>query len=518
MAVYYVLTARALDAFQLHADLGIQYYLARITAEGAVPLVDFEHGWNTASWYLSALYYRLADGNATAWLFLWGRTGFLFAGAALIVIMWRRRLRPAWIAGLTATWMLLTHVPHNKYATATVWVAVLLPAWGRRTATARVLRVGMAATVFWFHVELATLLAIGTALYDVFGERDGSWRDRLSTALHAPAGLAVGLASQVAVYAALGLAPAAFLSQAIGDWTVTEFGPLFDYPLGAPNTIRMALFPASVLVPFVPLLWRRLSGDVRLMALCHLALSLIAIRRPGDGHVASAGTLLALVLGLGALDLSRHDDALRAALRRAREWPRALPALATGALWYGIGLQTGFRTASLLAIVALTLVVLGSIVASRRDDLRLASVGALLTAAVVVVGATGNHLRLQVAADDALGETVLIADAIRGDVDRCVGPQRRAWVVTSPLPLYDELALSNPTPIYAFWYNLEAQAEELVAAMDAGEIPAIIQVTPWPESMTPIVDDIEARFDVCAQVGVESVNRQITVWTFRDGA
>lgn len=516
IAAYYTLTAQALDGFQLHNDLGIQYYLARITAEGAIPLIDFEHGWNTASWYVSAVLYRLADGNATAWVFLWGRGGFILAGVAMLVVAWRVRLPPAWIAGLTGVWIVLTHVPHNKYAVPTVWAAILLPVGGRRSlGWDRALRVGAAATVFWAHVELAVLLAVGTAMYDLVGARRGSVAQRVVTAAHAPLGVVVGLVSQIGVYWVLGLSPGDFVSQAIGNWTVTDFGPLFDYPVLAPFSIRMALFPAMMLVPFVPLLWRQLSDPTRFLAMCNLALGLIAIRRPGDGHVAAAGTLMALVLVLGAWNLTGGREDLRASFRgvRTTDW-RVLLATVGGVVWYVLGLVAGFEVSSLLAIVAVTMVALSGVVAEKITDLPAASLGALVMAGLIALGGVGNHLWQTVTADEALQETALIADAVRAEVDRCADGNRDVWVVPSPLTLYDELQLTNPTPFYAFWYNLEGERDRIITLMDEGSIPMIMQVGSWPQSMTSLREPIQQRFSVCAEPRVEQTGRVITLWTY----
>lgn len=515
ITAYYTLTARSLDGFQLHNDLGIQYYLARITAEGAIPLIDFEHGWNTASWYLSALLYRLVDGNATAWVFLWGRGGFILAGLAMLVVAWRVRLPAAWIAGLTGVWILLTHVPNNKYAVPTVWAAMLLPVdRGRSVGWDRALRVGAAATVFWAHVELAVLLAIGTAMYDLVGTRRGTFGQRAITAVHAPLGAVVGLVSQVVTYRMLGMSTQTFVGQAIGNWTVTDFGPLFDYPVSAPSSIRIALFPVMMLVPFVPLIWRKLSDPTRFLALCSLALGLIAIRRTDDNHVAASGTLLALVLVLGVWDLTVRREKIGASLHALRltDWKVGVAVLA-GAAWYAVGLFAGFQISSLLAIVGLTLVALSGVVAAGLDDFAAASVGAVVMAGIIAVGGVGNHLRQTVSADEAEQETALIAEAVRSEVDRCAGGSGEAWVVPSPLTLYDQLGLTNPTPFYAFWYNLEGERDRLITRMDEGSIPMIIQVGAWPRSMESMVEPIEERFSVCAQPRVETTGQVITLWT-----
>jgi hypothetical protein len=517
IAVHYTVSARAVAAQALHNDLGIQYYLARVTARGAVPLLDFEHGWNTLSWYISAFLYQIAGGNASTWVFLWGRGGFILAGFLALAIAWRAGLRAPWLAGFTAVWIVLTHVPHNKYAVPTAWVAVLL--WTDQRLTSgwrRSMRIGLAATVFWAHVELAILLAIGTAMYDLVGRRDGTLGERLVTAAHAPVGVVAGLGSQIAVYAALGLGPTDFLTQAIGAWTVTDFGPLFDYPFLAPFSTRMALFPLAVLVPFVPLLWRHLSDPARLLALCTLALSLIAIRRPGDGHVAAAGTLIAPMLVIGVRDVTdRWDEVVDAVRAAGRRRTIAVAWGAVGVVWYAAGLQAGFRTPSLLAVVALTLVCLTAVVVERVDAYPAASIGAMGAAVLVLLLGTVGHARQEVAADQALVETGILADAVAPALDRCVGDDRSVWVVPSPLTLYDALQIHNPTPIYAFWYNLGAQHDRLRGWMDDGTIPAILQVGSWPESMVPLVEDIEARYVRCAVVTAEGSPRTLTLWSAR---
>ncbi len=515
IAAYYALTMRALDGLQLHNDLGIQYYLARVTAEGGIPLIDFEHGWNTLSWYYSATLYTLADGNATVWVNLWGRGGFIMAAVAMMVILWRARVPAGWVAGIAPLWIVLTHVAHNKYAIPTIWVAILLPVGTVRVSWQRALRVGLAATVFWAHVELAILLAIGTAMFDLVGRRDAPISERVITMLHAPAGVVVGLVSQIAVYSLVGLPATEFLQQAIGNWTVTDFGPLFDFPILAPETIRLALFPMLMLVPFVPLLWRRLSDPTRLLALCNLALGLIAIRRQGDNHAAAAGTLAALVIALGALDLSREWHAVRAAVARLRPArPATMLAGIGGVAWYMAGIAVGFQVASLAAIVGLTVFALAAVVAERQSQLTASSVGALLAAAAVAVTGVGGHLVDIVGQDDALGETTAITAAVQPELDRCLqgSDSRDVWIVPSPLTLYDTIEVTNPTPFFAFWYNLESERDRIIGLMDDGSIPAILQVGAWPQSMASTVPEIEARYRACASGPVDGSPRDFTVW------
>jgi hypothetical protein len=510
LVAWYGVRVAALGPTALNDDLGIQYYLARITAEGAIPLIDFEHGWNTASWYWNAGLYLLARGNPTLWAFLWGPvTGALLAGLLLLAVARRLRLEAAWVASLVPGWVLLTHVPHHKYATAMGWLLALLPVGlGRRDGAALALRLGVPATVLWFHVELAVLLAAGTALFDLFGDTDVAWRARIGRAAAVGGGLAIGLGSQLATYAGLGLAPGEVVDQILLGQTGT-YDLHFGYLLGNPQTFRVLVYPATLVLPFVPLVWRRLATPTRLVAFLHLSLALIPIRRPGDGHVASAATLLGVLAVLAARDLCRA----RGVTLDRRVLP-AVAGLAVGGLWFAAAIAAGFRITSLAAIVALTLSCLVGVVASWGGDRPWASAGALAAAGLLVVGGLGGRVAAQVRADDGDGQAQAIAAQLRGLVEGCLGPERAAWVVPSPLTLYDELELTNPTPYYLFWYTFAAEGDDVLARVDAGQIPAIITPYGWPESMQPIVEDLEARYEVCAQVEVPATGNLVTVWRY----
>jgi hypothetical protein len=504
----------ALGADGLNADIGIQHFLARSTAQGAIPLIDFEHGWNTASWYFSAALLRLAGGNPSTWVFLWAIAfGPLLAGLLLLVAGWRLRLPAVWTAALLGAWVSTIHLPHSKYAVAMAWMLVLLPVGvGRRRGAAVALRVGLTATVFWFHAELAVLLAAGTAMYDLFGARDSVPVVRVQRLVAVGAGLVLGLGTQVAVYAALGLPAAETLRQVlIGQTGVYDLQ--FGYPLGNPQTFRVLVYPATLILPFVPALWRRLSDPTRYVAFLHLSQALIGIRRPGDGHVGSAATLLALLAVLVVHDLLTDPPPGLARPSGARSVLLAGAGLLLGGAWFAVAVAAGFRVPSFLAIVALSAVCLLGVAAARGGERPWASAGAVLAAVALLATSLAGRTATRVAQDAGEEQAEAIAAVAGAEVARCV-PDGRAWVVPSPLMLYATLDLENPTPFVLFWYTFEAELDRVRGMVDAGQIPAIVQPYGWPESMTTIVGFLEDRYELCAEVAVPQTGNLVRVWTY----
>jgi hypothetical protein len=512
IVAFFGVQMRAVAPDGVVADLDIQLTLSRLTLDGAIPLIDFEHGWNTASWYFGALLHDLAGGNATVWTFLWGRvTGFMLAGVAVLVLAHRLRLDGRWASALVLAWLLVTHIPNAKYAVPLLWGLLLLPV-GRtaRPGVAQALRIGMVATVWWFHIELAVLLGVGTAMHDLLGAPERPLVERAKLVGAVVAGGLIGVGSQVAVYAVLGLGPAELLRQLLFGQAETSAAN-FGYPLGAPGSLRQLVFPASVVVPFVPAICRRLSEPTRLLAFLHLAMSLIGIRRTDFNHVAAAATLLAPLVILGVRDLVRTGGAESAGTLdrwRAIAWPRRLLGLGMGAGWAALAIAAGFRIESRLAIVALTLVCLLGVAAAYRAELPWASLGALAALGALMAGGLAGHLVLQARSDQGGEAGVQLAEDIRADVADCLdGPA--AWVVPGPGSLYDDLDLANPTPHYVFWYTLEGESDRVIA--DLADVPAILQVGGWPESMVRIAPVIERDYDVCAQVDA-STGQRVTIW------
>lgn len=517
IVTYYGMLIRALDAGALEADLDIQYSLSRFTAQGAIPWIDFEHGWNTASWYLGALLHEIAGGNATLWAFLWGRvTGFMLAGFAMLAIAWRLRLSPWWAGALVPAWMLVSHVPNNKYAVPLLWCCILLPVGRlRRPGYAQALRVGLTATVFWFHVELAILLGAGTAMYDAVGARALPVADRARRIAALGGGIAVGVLSQIAVYALLGLGPVELLQPLLFSQQDTP-GITYGYSVFTPASFRTLVFPASLIVAFVPLVWRRLSAPTRLVATLHVAQALIAIRRPDDNHIAAAATLLAVLGILLIRDLARAHGVTWTAPSR---W-HAAGALVAGVAWVAAAIAVGFHVESRFAAVGLGLACLAAIGAAVAGDRVWFSTGALAGLAALLATGVIGWTTSQVRADEGGQNASVIAEAVRDDVARCVGPERRAWVVPGPLLLYEELDLSNPTPFYLFHHTFEGETPRVLDMVERGEIPAIVQVEGrrlggWPQSMEGMVSGIEAAYDRCAELEVPETGNRLTVWTLR---
>jgi hypothetical protein len=516
LLLYHGSRLAALGPDALNADLGVQHYLGRVTAQGAIPLIDFEHGWNTGSWYFNAALQLLSGGNPTLWLFLWGVLfGPVLAGVALLVIAGRLRLPPAWMAALLAAWVVTIHLPHSKYAVPMVWALILLPI-GRagRRSWAIALRVGMTATVFWFHAELAVLLGAGTAMYDVFGAREHPPAERLARLLATGGGLLLGLGSQIAVYAVLGLAPGEVLRQVITGQT-DVFGLHFNYPLFAPSTFRMLVYPASLVLPFVPALWRSLSESTRFIAFLHLGQALVPIRRPGDGHVGAAATLLALLVVLVLWDVAAQRGIRMPRVPEGTARLGAAAGVLGGATWFGLAIAAGFRVESLVAIVLLCVLCLVGVVAAAGGPRPWASIGAMGAAVLLLAGGFGLRSAREVSADAGLEQATEIAAATASAVERCA-PERQAWVVPSPLMLYETLGVENPTPFHHFWYTLEAEHDRVQALVEAGRIPTIIQPYGWPESLEPLIPYLESRYEICDEVLVESTGNLVRFWRFSD--
>ena len=528
-----VLAAVALLAYEplgpraLIDDLGIQFHLSELTAQGAVPLIDFEHGWNAGAWYYGAFLYWLAGGNPDLWAFLWWHaTGSFLAAACVLLAGWRARLEAGWLLGLVAALLVLTEVVHAKYAVPAAWLVLLVPTsrhWPLPWAVG--LRAGLAGVTAFAHLELAILLGAGVALYELFATRRHSPRERLLRAAAAPVGVLLALGGQAAVYAALGLGPVELLRQLVGQAEVDpEFH--FGYPLLGPRDIRMWLFPVSLVVAFVPLVWRRLSEPARLSACLHLALGLIALRRTDPSHVAAATTLLAPLLVFAGRDLVR---APRPALDAAPA--RGVVLGLAGSVWFAAAILAGFRIESLLAGAALGLVCLGGILASWAGERPWFSLGAFSAAAVLLVASLAGAVApatttAESAAPDGPpadrpGEDALaaqVAAEVRDPLRACTGGDPRVWVVPYPLGLYRELDLTNPTPFVMFWYPFRGEHERVRALVEAGAIPAILEFNRWPLTFDrELAEFVEERFELCAEVAVPATGDTVRVWTHAGG-
>jgi hypothetical protein len=507
-----------LAAEGLSADVGIQFHLAAETARGAVPLIDFEHGWNSLAWYHLALFYLLSFGQPTLWSFLWGTVaGPFLAGVVLLTVARRQGLPASWLLGLAAVVLLVSDVPNGKYALPALWLLLLRPGGrldGPRSAV--LARFALAGLLVLTHVELAVMLCLGTALYDLLGARGLTAATRTARVAALVAGGLVLFSAEVALYAALGLDPVAVVRFLVLDRAgVSESAVAFDASLLRPATVLAAFWPATLALPFVPAVWRRLSDTTRLTAGLHLALGFIAIRKPDVGHVGAATTLLALLLVLVAWDLTRSD------LPRPRPSPAGAVAGVLGAGWLLGALLAGFEAGSALALPALLSVTALGAVAARRVEWPSASAGALAAGVALSLVSLGSMALADVRGprDELLERTM--ADALEPAVDRCLGEDRTAWVVPEPLVLYDTLDLTNPTPYYLFWAGFADEAPRVVERIEDGEVPAIVLQGPWPVSMREVAPVVENRYELCAEVVTPAVPEQgvgartVRIWVDR---
>lgn len=512
MVVAVGLRFEALAGDALHADYGIQYHLSRLTARGAVPIRDFEHGWNALSWVLGGALYRLVGGNATWWMFAWLHvTAQLLAGLAVLTVAWRLRFRAGWVVVLFASWMWLTTVVNGKYAIPSLWLLALLPVGVlSRTRVAVAVRFLLAAVTFWAHIDLAVMLTGGVALYDLLAERELPWRDRLLRAAAAPTGLLAALGLQAAVYAWLGVAPVTLVEFLLFAPGGTVEGRNFGYPLFAPPDLRTLVYPLSLLLPLVPAVWWRLSDPTRLAALLHVCMSVVAIRKPDGPHLSAAATLLAVVAVLAVRDVLKE----RRAPTPANRGGLAVPPLLLGAAWFALAVVVGFTWDHLLAAAALVAIgMLGPLVGAGGEGRGL-SIGALAAAGALLVAGVGGHIVSELPATDDDRKARLIAAEVRPHVDDCLGDDRAAWVVPEPLGLYRYLDVRNPTPFYLFW-GFGSETDRVLAMMDAGEIPAIIQVNQWPRvEFDRLAPEIAAAYDRCAEVTVPETDDHVTVWRY----
>ena len=455
----------------LTGDTGAQYYLAKITSEGAVPLVDFQHGWNTGSWWASAVLYRIAGGDPTLWWFLWGRLLGVGLAAVLVAgIGLRLRLAPSAMVTMALGVLILVPPAHMKYALPVVWVFVLLPSNWLDRGRGRLIACFVTPFVFfWLHVELAILLTAGTVLFELVGRREAPWVSRLLRSLALGTGLVAGFVSEVLFYRlGYGMSVAEFNRQVVfgqAQEFPKHFGwPFFDVPTIADNYMVVALFPVAVLLPFVPAVWRRLTDPTCFIALCALCLATIAIRRPGPGHSTTVGALVLVAVVLVVCDLELRRPAVAASEPRR---PRLLTLLVAGvgALvgigWALLALKVGFDTDSLAGPVVLIVLALVAVVATRflAPHLFVASLGALLVIAVYPVVAAVDRVHDMVREDEPLAMAQQMSAAIKPELERCLGGSNEALIVPSVLPLYDELGVKNPTPFYLFHYDFGRNQE-----------------------------------------------------------
>jgi hypothetical protein len=497
-------------------DRELVFYLSGRTADGALPLVDFQHGWNAGGWWIGSVLYRIADGSPNVFAFLFEHvTGRILAFSALAIAVWRLNRSTALIAVVgigSAAWAAATP-PHGKYAIPALWLLALLPTPSMRRSRRLYLliHVVLAFVTLWLHVELAVLLAAGVGLFELFGVERDPLRARLERVGALGAGLVLGVASEFAFYAARGVSVSTVNDFVFGGQT-SGFHQQYGWSLSGPTSSPAALFALLVLAPFVPALWRRAAPETRLAACLSLATAIIAIRRHDPQHVAAVSTLFVFTGALLADDV--HRSRLPVEQPRQRGNPGLV--LAAGCAWAGVLVFVGFEVESLLAGAALMAGAAVATLASRRGDWKWASGGALAVLVLIAAAGSGFVIRDRIRSTDPYTQIRTNAEAIAPEVDRCLGQDPRAVITTTQLSLYDFLGLENPTPYVQFHYDFARYAPDLVDEMRAGEVPALIQTYPLPEWMVEVRDELVRGYVRCSRVSVPATGNTITIWVDAD--
>jgi hypothetical protein len=497
-------------------DRELVFFLSGRTAKGDLPLVDFQHGWNAGGWWVGAVLYRLADGSPNVFAFLFEHVfGRILAFSALAAAVWRLPRSAGLIAAVgigSAAWAAVGP-PNAKYAIPALWVFSLLPTPAvRRSRRGLVLYAGVALLTFWLHVELAVLLSAGVGFFELFGAERERWRDRVERVGALGVGLALGLASEVAFYAAHGVSPSTVNDFVLGGQTGV-YPQQYGWSLSAPAAAPAALFLLFVLGPFVPLLWRRASPEVRLAACLSLATAIVALRRDDHQHVAAVSTLFVFTGVLLVDDLRRGRLPQRSGGRGA-----AIGMVLAGVAWAAVVVFVVVETESLLAGAALMVGAAAATLAARHGDWTWASAGALSVLALIAVAGSTSVMRDKIRSTDPFTQVSTNAQAIAPEVDRCLGDDHRAVIATTQLSLYDYLALRNPTPYVQFYYDFVRYAPDLADRMQAGEVPAFVQVYPLPDYMAEVSDELARDYVPCSRIAVPATGNTITIWVDADRA
>ena len=514
----------ALDYRSLTNDLGAQFYLSKITSEGAVPLVDFQHGWNAGSWWLGALLYRMAGGDPTLWAFLWSRLfGECLAAVLVAGIALRQRLPPAAMVAMALGVLTLVSPGHMKYALPVVWVFLLLPSpWIDRGRTRLIVGFVAPLILFWVHVELAILLTAGAVLFELVGRHDARLGSRALHSLALGAGLVSGLVTEALFYLlGYGMSITELNRQVVFGQArefPKHFGwPFFDVPTDNASYMVVALFPAVLLLPFVPVVWRQLSDPTRFVALSALCLATIAIRRPGPGHSTTVGALVLVALVLVVSELAPRWSVVSWSVRRHGAFLGVLVAgveALVGAAWAVVAIKVGFGTDSFAGPVVLIVTVLAAVVATRflAPHVLVASLGALLVIATYPVVAAIDRVGDIMREDEPFTMADRLSTAIKPELGRCLGGSHEALIVPTVLPMYDRLAVENPTPYYLFWYDFGRNQQQVEADFRSGRVPVVIAPTALPNHPW-MIKSLRENYRRCARVNIVEGRHTVDIWT-----
>jgi hypothetical protein len=499
----------------LVGDGELVFYLSGRTADGALPLVDFQHGWNTGGWWVGAVLYRIADGSPNVFAFLFTHvTGRILAFSALATAVFRLRRPPALIAvvGLGGAMWVATGPPNGKYAIPALWVLLLLPTQGLRSWPRLDLLVhgAVAFVTLWLHVELAILLSAGVGFFELLGNQRDPLAARVRRVAALGAGVGAGVATELAFYAGHGV-PVATVNDFVFAGQTNGFAQQYGWALSDPSSATAALFPLLVLAPFTPVLWRRAAPETRLATCLSLATAIVAIRRPDQPHVAAVSTLFMFTGVMLADDVRRHPTSVR--------WARGnAAAVLVGIAWAAALVIGAFETESLVAGAILLIGAALAVLASDRGERTWASCGALGALLSVALVGSVFVIRDRIRSTDPYAQIRTNAHALAPEVDRCLDGDRRAVIANTQISLYDFLGLENPTPYVQFHYDFARYESDLVADMRAGEVPAFIQTYPFRGWMYEVRDELERAYVPCSRVAVPATGNTITIWVGEDHA
>ncbi|MDQ4110550.1 MAG: hypothetical protein M3306_05545, partial [Actinomycetota bacterium] len=290
----------------------------------------------------------------------------------------------------------------------------------------------------------------------------------------------------------------------------------FDLPTESGRFFILALYPFALLIPFVPLVWQRISDSTRLIALAGLVLVVVPIRRVDNPHTTTVSALVLLAVVLAVAELYERRTPLTES--KPTRSVIALSLAALGAAWAAATLWIGFGLQSMLGailLVALTIAgaTLGAACLGRATAV--VSAGALVVLGDVPALAAVDHL------DDMRrdAKSFAVSDSIARwagpEYERCSGGVREALVMPNYLELYDALAITNPTPYYLFHYDFAQYEDVLVPQLEDGSIPVIIETMPLHTPQPWLTDAIRANYVPCSVVRIEKQATTVTIWTHR---
>lgn len=492
-------------ASHLRNDLGVQLHLSIQTAQGAIPIIDFDHGWNAGGWYVGALMYRLVGNDPGLWMIGWlGVTAMATQAIGSAWIADRAGLSRTAVAAVAVACAFVLRVPNGKYATPVLWVAAVVWARERAPRTRWVVYGITSMIMFWLHVELAVLCSVGTVLAEAApSARRLDLRRAIAAAASIGIGLAVALGLEIAFYAAQGLAPGDLLHTLIGVRTGTDSPQQFGWLLGQPQNIVAAFFPMLLLAPFVPFVFERTSPTTRLVTFVNLALALVAMRRADPAHLAAMGSMLPLAVGLVLTDLGRAADDIRFRINS-----RSITAAVGGGAWALATVLIAFNARGFFIVGFLVVSVLvGMHVGSRLGARGWSAAAAVILVLVGVAGVANREREEYRTGSTAYPAAEAFADLVGPLLRECTDGGDQVFILPGPPIYYETLDVENPTTQYNFFYGAGQNIPDLDDRIDRGEFDGIVVVGGMPASMAEFQPIIDENFELCdvPQIGDAAV-------------